>query len=524
MRWLTQSLPSVCLGGAIAIATGPTACSAAIHALVVGINEYQHLPRLEGAVPDAQDIASALERIGASPLTVLLNEAASHDRIEAAWRRMVSEAQPNDTLIFTYAGHGGQEPEKIPGSEADGKDETFLLSDFQGDPATPQYRERIIDNEINAWFQEAGRKDLRVIFVADACHSGSMTRGADSRVPQSVRAVPPYGYAEPIQIEGAPGISEANLPNVTFFSATLDDRTAPEVMIDGRKRGALSWAFARALESGADRNGDGIITRAELEGYIIPAVRQASEAQQTPEVLPDTTRGDEPLLQNVPRLGPAVAVASSLPAARLRILGLKEDDADAVLATLIGATPAKPNAADLIWDAGKEVVLDSVGDVAAQKIGISQVQALVDKWRALSALKTIALGHFLQMWLLPNDNRHPVGQVIRFTSEPIRQPHVTAFDLAPDGSILFLYPLSRDRPSLALDMPYSLELKVVGPVGADHLVVIASSEPLFELHRKLRRGAQVAELPGILSSELQGIDYQIGIQGLYTTTAVGSEP
>ena len=501
--------------GAVAAASSS---NAAVHALVVGINDYQHLPRLQGGVQDAQDIAAALQRVGAESVTLLLDSEATHDRIAEAWRQMEEQAQANDTLVFTYAGHGGQEPEKLPGSEPDGKDETFLLADFQGIPGAAGYRERIIDNEINAWFAEAGRRDIRVIFVADACHSGSMTRSPNARVPQSVRAAPPYGYAEPLLIVGDPKTTRADLQNVTFLSATLEGRKAPEVVIDGQRRGALSWAFARAIEGDADRNRDGVLTRAELEGYIIPAVRQRSEAQQTPEVEPDVTRGDQSVLLNVPKLAPTADRMSSLPMARLRIVGLDEEGAHDVVGGMIGASLAGPDdAADLTWDSGTEVVLNGVGDIAAHEIGISQLQTVIDKWRALEVVKQIALGRPLDMWLLPDDGRHPVGQIVRFVGEPLPQHYVTVFDMAPDGSVYFLYPLDRDRPSSTPAAPYSLELKVVPPFGADHLVVIASSEPLLELHRAFRMGVQVAELPGLLSSQLENMNYQIGIQSLYTT-------
>jgi hypothetical protein len=58
------------------------------------------------------------------------------------------------------------------------------------------------------------------------------------------------------------------------------------VTIDGKKRGALSWAFARALEGRADKDGDGQVSELELLGYVVPAVHAQVESQQTPQVLP----------------------------------------------------------------------------------------------------------------------------------------------------------------------------------------------------------------------------------------------
>ena len=158
----------------------PAAAAPAVRALVIGINAYQVLPELEGAVGDARDVARALSGIGVRDLVVLEDAAATRARIVAAWRSMLERAVPGDTLVLSFAGHGGQEPERVPGSERDGRDEVLLLNGFAQRGAGT--RERIFDDELNAWFMEAGAKGIRVIFVADACHSGTLTRALDPRV------------------------------------------------------------------------------------------------------------------------------------------------------------------------------------------------------------------------------------------------------------------------------------------------------------------------------------------------------
>ena len=64
------------------------------------------------------------------------------------------------------------------------------------------------------------------------------------------------------------------------------DKLVPEVTIEGKKRGALSRAFSRAVEGRADKDGDGEVSEFELLGYIVPAVHALAESQQTPQVLP----------------------------------------------------------------------------------------------------------------------------------------------------------------------------------------------------------------------------------------------
>ena len=81
-------------------------------------------------------------------------------------------------------------------------------------------------------------------------------------------------------------LAETDFNTVTFVGAVAEDKLTPEVTIDGKKRGALSWAFSRALEGRADKDGDGEVSEFELLGYIVPAVHALVESQQTPQVLP----------------------------------------------------------------------------------------------------------------------------------------------------------------------------------------------------------------------------------------------
>ena len=43
---------------------------------------------------------------------------------------MLQAANPGDTLILTYAGHGGRIPDQPPLGKADGHDETLMFHDF----------------------------------------------------------------------------------------------------------------------------------------------------------------------------------------------------------------------------------------------------------------------------------------------------------------------------------------------------------------------------------------------------------
>ena len=153
---------------------------------MIGIDEYVELTDLRGAVNDARDLAETLSGTGVQDLVVLEDEAATRARIAREWADLVQRSEPGDTLVLTYAGHGGQEPERVSGTERDGRDEVLLLGGFRS--TGPGTRERIFDDELNQWFVEVGERGLKVVFVADSCHSGTLTRSIDPRAPRpSVR-------------------------------------------------------------------------------------------------------------------------------------------------------------------------------------------------------------------------------------------------------------------------------------------------------------------------------------------------
>ncbi len=105
------------------------------HALVVGIDKYKEIRNLDGAVNDAKLLSSALRKAGVNlpNSRILLNKQATRVAFVRAWRNMVREAKPGDTLILTFAGHGAQEDDMPPLGELDKKDESFIFYDYQID-------------------------------------------------------------------------------------------------------------------------------------------------------------------------------------------------------------------------------------------------------------------------------------------------------------------------------------------------------------------------------------------------------
>ncbi len=74
-----------------------------------------------------------------------------------------------DTLLVTYAGHGGKVRD-ASGDESDRVDETWCLFDRQ-----------IADDELNRLWRYF-RSGVRIVVLSDSCHSGTVTRTMDAAV------------------------------------------------------------------------------------------------------------------------------------------------------------------------------------------------------------------------------------------------------------------------------------------------------------------------------------------------------
>lgn len=505
------------LGGLLGLLLAPPIPAATL-GLVVGINQYTHYGSLKGAVNDARDIRAALETVGVKDVVMLLDGQATREAITAAWKQQVSKAKPGDTLIFTYAGHGGQEPERIKGSEADGKDEALLLGGFQ--TTRPGNSQRIVDDELYQWFSAVPQ--LNIVFVADACYSGTLTRSIDPRAAfLGSRTIGDYG---PIQNDPLPppaaklNSDDQSLAHVTFLAASQENQKTPEFLLDNQPRGALSWAFAQALRGAADANRDQRLDRDELRRYVVETVRMYAEARQHPKVEPlaDAHRAILPAATRpADRLSPP-------PAKLLRILGLAAADQQKVFSQVAGIQAAQePQTPDLVWDAAKQHVLTSQGDVVAYEVNdAAALSKVIAKWRTLDTLRTLSAPHSLQLRLEPGDGLHREGSRVSFRLEGHRYGYLTLFNLAANGTIQFLYPQSGESKSVAVDRPFQLQeaIQIIKPFGADHLVAVITPTEATQLQWQLRGldGQAEAEALDRILRETDWGAYQMGVLGLYT--------
>ena len=515
----------------------PAAGAQALRGLVIGIDDYAPGPRgpgkLKGAVNDARDIHEALTEVGVEDLTVLLDGDATRERIRTEWRGLLERAEPGDTLVLTYAGHGSQEePERVPGTERDGKDEVLILGGFRstGDGT----RERIIDDELNQWFLDAGRKELKVVFVADSCHSGTLTRAFDPRASALTYRYTRYPPITddmlvldlPEEAADTGEAGEDELAHVSFLAAGQEDETIPEIPVRdetgvSRMRGALSYMFARALRGEADVDGDGALRRDELWRFVRRNVRMMAEGRQTPNLLPNRRGdGDEIVLWLA---SPSSPDPESLPdhGVRLAVLHAGAGALARVREALAGVRIVpKEESPDLIWDAGAREVVTGMGDVAAHDVGLEALPGVIEKWKAVPAVRALSARNGLRMGIDPHDGTHRLGRRITVRIEGLAHPRLTVFSLSGNGRVHYLYPQSHDSAEVATDRPIELKAEVTPPFGADHVVAVSAGSSLDALIAALKRldGREAAgrAVALLADAKARASGWSSGIQGLYT--------
>jgi hypothetical protein len=233
--------------------------------LHVGVNKVDpaHYDGWDGALQACEADANAMHAIAESrgfESSVLLTEAATATAVTKAIERAADELGDGDLFLVTYAGHGGQVPDRNDEDEQDRSDETWLCYDRQ-----------LVDDELYAlWATFA--PGVRIFLLSDSCHSGSVSRGiedensvpnvvatADTAAAQSprYRALPRDKMIATYRahaklyddIQGAVTSSEqADIgPTVLLISGCQDD----ELSLDGFTNGRFTEELLKVWDDGA---------------------------------------------------------------------------------------------------------------------------------------------------------------------------------------------------------------------------------------------------------------------------------
>jgi peptidoglycan/xylan/chitin deacetylase (PgdA/CDA1 family)/Flp pilus assembly protein TadD len=229
-------------------------------AVIIGINDYAHWPKLRYAVNDANGIEEALiTKFGFKKENVrkLVDGDATRQRIMQVLGDELTDGnkvQREDRVFFFFAGHGATR------TFEDGRQVGFIV------PVDADQQNYVSTAISMTQIREAS--DLipakHVYFVMDSCYSGlALSRGS-----------------------GAFAKDKSYLDEVTRREARqiLTAGGADQQVADDGPNGhsVFTWAVLQGLDGAADLDGNGVITASELGAYISPIVSEF--ARQTPVV------------------------------------------------------------------------------------------------------------------------------------------------------------------------------------------------------------------------------------------------
>ena len=229
-------------------------------AVIIGINDYEHWPKLRYAVNDANGVEEALTgKFGFKRENIrkLVNGEATRQRIMQVLGDELTDGnkvQREDRVFFFFAGHGATR------TFEDGRQVGFIV------PVDADQSNYLSTAISMTQIREAS--DLipakHVYFVMDSCYSGlALSRGS-----------------------GAFSKDRSYLDEVTRRAARqiLTAGGADQQVADDGPNGhsVFTWALLEGLDGKADLDGNGVITASELGAYISPIVSEF--ARQTPAV------------------------------------------------------------------------------------------------------------------------------------------------------------------------------------------------------------------------------------------------
>jgi hypothetical protein len=527
----------------------------AIHALIIGIDAYQHVRQLKGSVADARDIEGSLRSMGTNDIVTLIDAQANRTNILRNISELVQRTKAKDLIILSIAGHGAQEPETIRGSEPDGMQDVFLLPGFE--PTAEGSQQRIFGSEFNHFIRQFELRGAKILFVADTCHGGGMAREIDPRAAEmSFRQVPSYTLSvdklNPVTDNAYP-VSDLDLDHTAFLAAVDRNTKAPEVKIPSVEglRGALSYAVARAFEGGADADHDGKVTLKELFANVRQVVYQLSDQRQNivtktspgrsvdSDVVFQLTPGPTLTVQSSPQGAPQVAVPASVPDKAAPTANTSTSAEPTVvgnsfpirLAALDGRTNYFPKLTsrettieivlpiddpDLIWDPKSRDVI-SWGDVVAYKVDLNDLVTVIDRTAAIRELKKIATKAPQAVRVAPDDAQHHNNQPVQIELSDVAGRAAILFDISGDGTIQMLYPIGSDVARTQAES-LRLPLRVREPFGAEQVVAITSAERITALEQALLQ-LNSRKAPGQLikiMAKFLPADARVGSIGFFT--------
>ena len=234
--------------------------------LIIGIEDYAHLPRVDFARKDALVIKEYFNRILGVPeynIISLIDSDATKARISGYLRRFIpANVNRNTTLYVYFAGHGAPDMEK-------------------GDPYLVPYDGDTLFIEetgykLREFYKEINDLDINQAYVfLDSCFSGVASRAAEMLTKGSRPAL--------LKVED---IGMATQEVIALTATTSGQTSNP---FPKEEHGLFTYYLLNALSGKADENEDRFVTIKEIYTYVTRHVTRAARRmgkEQTPFISP----------------------------------------------------------------------------------------------------------------------------------------------------------------------------------------------------------------------------------------------
>jgi tetratricopeptide (TPR) repeat protein len=255
---------SEALADTLASAAAATPAGGQTYALLIGVSQYQRLPK-EQWLQFADADATLFEKHVLSPrggglppenVLKLTNEKATTAALRNGFQTFLKgRATKKDTVLILIAGHGTVE---VPGSKG-----AFILthdSDPQDLPGTA-----LPMADLQTLISEELSKVGRVAVFVDVCRAGNIG---------SIKSTAVNGVVEKL------GDPEAQILTLMASRPNQLSYEGPEF---GGGHGAFSYYLLKALAGAADEDKDGKVDVGELIHYVAEEVRKATNKKQVPQ-------------------------------------------------------------------------------------------------------------------------------------------------------------------------------------------------------------------------------------------------
>jgi len=234
--------------------------------LIIGVEDYAHLPRVDYARKDALVIKEYFNKILGVPeenIISLIDSDATKARINGYLKRFIPNNVSKETTLYVYfAGHGAPdmqkgEPYLIPydGDTLFIEETGYKLKDFY---------KAIYDLDVNQAY----------VFL-DSCFSGVASRAAEMLTKGTRPAL--------LKVED---VGLATQEVISISAATSSQASNP---LPKEGHGLFTYYLLRALKGKADVNEDRFVTIKEIYSYVNKQVTRAARRmgrEQTPVISP----------------------------------------------------------------------------------------------------------------------------------------------------------------------------------------------------------------------------------------------